>query len=311
MISTLRANRETIRRALDRRCVCLVVWLWLLSAAGCDFPGRPNPADRPVPPEKVLDFSTLFQQNCAGCHGAKGEFGPAPPLNSKLFRALVTESELERVISEGRPGTPMPPFARSSGGSLTAAQIRVLVFEIRGIYYKAVTDAASGTTTIKSAVDSQAIKPAWGSPNPYFAPANAPSYSAFAIRPPRTTETFEKIRATTFVRACAGCHGSRGQGGETAGAINDPALLSLASDQLLRRLVITGRSDLGMPDYAGTSGRSPDFQPLSSAEIADLVDLLGYWRQVGATADAGKQPLGATNSFRGPNQKRAPDGKSS
>ena len=63
-----------------------------------------------------------------------------------------------------------------------------------------------------------------------------------------------------------------GQGAEKAGAIHDPDLLSLASDQFLRRLVITGRPDLGMPDFAGASGREPDFQPLSSQEIADLVE---------------------------------------
>jgi cytochrome c oxidase cbb3-type subunit III len=303
------ANLETIQRPLVRRRVCLAVWLWLLSAAGCDFPGKPNLADQPVPPEKVLEFSTLFQQNCSGCHGANGEFGPAPPLNSRLFRAIVPESEIERVVSDGRHGTPMAPFARSSGGSLTAAQVKVLVSEIKGMRYTTIVDSASGETKVEAASASQAMAPSWGVPE--AAPANAPPYFAGESKLPRTSEAYEQIRTTTFTRACAGCHGSRGQGGEKAGAINNPALLSLVSDQLLRRLVITGRADLGMPDYTGTRGRSPDFQPLNSEEIADLVGLLGYWRRASSTTDAGKQSLDATSSFRGPNQKRDRDGKSS
>jgi hypothetical protein len=86
-----------------------------------------------------------------------------------------------------------------------------------------------------------------------------------------------------FAHACAGCHGSRGQGGKygdrRVGAINNQAFLALISDQELRRYAITGRPDLGMPAYDGKAGRSRQFRPLTSAEIDDLVALLAYWRQ--------------------------------
>ena len=62
-------------------------------------------------------------------------------------------------------------------------------------------------------------------------------------------------------------------------AINDPAMLTLFSDQALRRIVITGRPDLGMPNFSDDTGRSGDFAPLSSDEIADLVALLASWRE--------------------------------
>src|ERR1700729_3929098 len=50
-----------------------LVWLALF-AAGCDanFPGKPNPKDRPVPADKVISFEVLYGQNCAGCHGKDG-----------------------------------------------------------------------------------------------------------------------------------------------------------------------------------------------------------------------------------------------
>src|SRR5262249_12655152 len=71
-----------------------------------------------------------------------------------------------------------------------------------------------------------------------------------------------------FARACASCHGDHGQGGRyggktdgrSVGAINHPDFLALISDQALRRFVITGRPDFGMPDYADPRGRPEGFQ---------------------------------------------------
>ena len=81
--------------------------------------------------------------------------------------------------------------------------------------------------------------------------------------------------------------GAEGQGAEEAGAINDRAFLALISDQALRRVIITGRRDLGMPDYSDSNWRSPKFKPLTSAEIDDLVALLACWRQGGSADDKG------------------------
>jgi cytochrome c oxidase cbb3-type subunit 3/ubiquinol-cytochrome c reductase cytochrome c subunit len=64
--------------------------------------------------------------------------------------------------------------------------------------------------------------------------------------------------------------------------INDRAFLALISDQALRRIIITGRPDLGMPNYAESAGRPKGYKPLTSGEIADVVALLAYWRQGGS-----------------------------
>jgi mono/diheme cytochrome c family protein len=88
-----------------------------------------------------------------------------------------------------------------------------------------------------------------------------------------------------FARACAKCHGSQGQGEDRgAGAINDPSFLALVSDQALRRLIITGRPDLGMPSFNDKAGRQADLKPLKSDEIDDLVALLASWRRGTAAA---------------------------
>src|SRR6185312_15196009 len=80
-------------------CHLVTLSLFLM---GCDLPGRPDPADRPVPADQVMDFGVLYGQNCAGCHGSDGKLGPAPPLNDPLFRAMVLEDEMEHIVTKGR-----------------------------------------------------------------------------------------------------------------------------------------------------------------------------------------------------------------
>jgi mono/diheme cytochrome c family protein len=222
--------------------------------AGCDLPGKPREDDRPKPADQEVDFGILYQTRCAGCHGADGKLGPAPPLNDPIFLAIVPDAGLLRVIREGRtvtPGqkSPMPAFARDKGGPLTGEQVKVLA---------------------------EGIKKRWGpsasgSPPPYVSPTGGKGGD-------------DKKGLHLFARACARCHGSTGQGEKDGqplrgGAINDQAFLALISDQALRRFIITGRPDRGMPAYDGTDHRPRDFRALTSEEIDDLVALLRSWRE--------------------------------
>jgi cytochrome c oxidase cbb3-type subunit 3/ubiquinol-cytochrome c reductase cytochrome c subunit len=230
-------------------------------AAGCDLPGKPTLADQYVPPQKEMRFKVLFQQNCVACHGADAKLGPAPPLNDSLFLALVPDAELERVIAGGRSGTLMPAFASAKGGELTAEQVKVVA---------------------------EGIKPHWGQ---YPAASGAPPYLPQQSKPGDRHEGLK-----VFARACASCHGDHGQGGryggqpdgKPVGAISDADFLALISAQALRRYVITGRPDLGMPDYADPMGRPEGFKPLTSQEVTDIVALLVYWKSGGSVNEQGK-----------------------
>jgi len=297
------------RRKESRRLLLLVAAL----AAGCDLPGRPNPADHPVPADQVKDFGALYATRCAGCHGADGKLGPAPPLNDPLFLAIVPDAEVLRVISEGRAvsatqKTPMPAFRLGKSASLTEAQVKQWA-ELKK-EANANPRQHGVLTEAQVKVLAEGIKQRWGSGKP--APHETPSYLAgpgqpekillkpgveIVPVPPRpdgppkpdaARSGSKEDGARVFARACAGCHGSQGQGGKHGerqiGAINDPAFLALISDQALRRYAITGRPDLGMPPFDGKAGRAPDFRPLTSAEIHDLVALLAYWR-LGRPAD--------------------------
>ena len=236
----------TARRRSLAATACLAA-----AIAGCDWmPGRPLPADRPIAPAEVTDFARLYGDNCAGCHGRDGTLGAALPLNNPVYLALADDAAMLKVIAQGRLGTAMPPFAASHGGSLTDAQVYIVIAGIRQ---------------------------RWAQPG---APAgSAPSYAAEGPGDPDKG-------AKVYSEYCEACHGPHGKGPERntsdrAGSIADASYLSLVSDQALRSLIIAGQPDLGHPDWRTyVAGR-----PLASQQVSDLVAWLAAKRPAG-TADS-------------------------
>lgn len=107
----------------------LAAFLVLLFAGCQDPPGYPGPA--PEAPKQVTDFKSLYGENCAACHGASGENGPATDLANPEYQALVDDATLHKTIANGMPGSMMPAFATSAGGTLTDSQLDVLVTGMR------------------------------------------------------------------------------------------------------------------------------------------------------------------------------------
>ncbi|MBY0526621.1 MAG: c-type cytochrome [Gemmataceae bacterium] len=248
--------------------------LSLLTLTGCGkLPGQPNPDDRPVRPDQMTDFRTLFRENCQGCHGADGRMGPAPPLNDKLFLTIAPESSLREIITNGRHGTLMPAFLgfdkkqadltnriqQREGGHLTDTQIDAIV---------------------------KGMRAEWGGKPDVSAPL--PSYLADDPKAKGALVGDKDNGADVYMMACAGCHGDNGEGGKRGGKLNDPAFLALVSDQLLRRIVITGRADLGMPNFAdpAPAARPKSFAPMTNQDVADVVALLASWRKPAPPAPA-------------------------
>jgi cytochrome c oxidase cbb3-type subunit III len=214
-------------------------------AVGCHGTSEPPGPDRPIRSDEITDFNVLYGRNCAGCHGLEGQFGPAPPLSDPMFLAIVPDAVLLKLVSDGRPGTPMPAFSRKKGGTLTNEQVKAIA---------------------------EGIKTRWKAERPENP---APDYLLKADRTPGDAARGQKI----FERACASCHGKDGLGGkDKVGPIHDKAFLALISDQAIRRIVITGRRDLKMPGFAGKEGRPADSRPLSPADVADVVEFVSSWR---------------------------------
>ena len=57
----------------------------------------------------------LYNSNCITCHGANGDSIPTVNLRSGQFRRAATDSDLNRLIQTGIPGTAMPPGRFSTG----------------------------------------------------------------------------------------------------------------------------------------------------------------------------------------------------
>jgi mono/diheme cytochrome c family protein len=222
----------------------------LLSAAclamlGCGhIPGRPGPGPEVVRPEEVLDFSTLYKQNCAACHGENGGNGAAISLSNPVYIAVAGETQMREVISKGVPNHLMPAFEKSSGGMLTAQQVTTLA---HGMVQE------------------------WGKPN-LFEGQTLPSYLATL---PASVEHGQEA----FGVFCAKCHQATGEGHPAIGKIGklgsivDPSYLALISDQNLRSIIIAGRPENHMPDW-----RTDSAQPMTDQQITDIVAWLASKR---------------------------------
>jgi mono/diheme cytochrome c family protein len=208
--------------------------------AGCTSPhGQPSKAFEVQSPNEVLDFGTLYAENCAACHGPEGRGGAAIALNNPVYLALADDAAIRKVILKGVPGTAMPAFGQSAGGMLTDAQIDVITKQIRSRWSKeGILDAAT-------------------------VPSYAPKSAGDAQRGEIAYKTY-----------CESCHGPGGGGGSNGSAITNDSFLALVSDQGLRTIVITGRPELGAPDWrANVPGR-----PMSDQDVTDVVAWLSSRR---------------------------------
>ena len=222
------------------RNLCVRAVLAVIVLSGCSAPhGQPNKGSEVLAPNEVLDFGTLYAENCAGCHGAEGHGGAAIALANPVYLAIAEDAAIRKVIANGVPGTAMSAFAESAGGMLTDAQIDVITKQIRSRWSKqGILDAAT-------------------------APSYAPKSTGDAQRGEVAYKTY-----------CESCHGPGGGGGRKGSAITDDSFLALLNDQELRTIVITGRPELGAPDWRGNMpGR-----PMSDQEVTDVVAWLASRR---------------------------------
>lgn len=220
-------------------CLCAAALLSVLLSACSSRHGQPQEGSEPVAPTQMLEFATLYAQNCAGCHGAHGRGGAAIALADPVYLAIIDEPSMRKVIATGAHGTSMPAFAQSAGGMLSDQQIGVISSEIRS---------------------------RWSRPG-ILTGANVPTYAAKSSGDVRRGEVSYRVY-------CSSCHGPQGQGGPRGSAITNDSFLALMSDQVLRTIVIAGRPELGAPDWRGNLPG----KPMSDQEITDVVAWLASHR---------------------------------
>jgi len=85
---------------------------WLLAL---QMTVAPAPAARPkVTAQEIARGRTLFEAQCAYCHGADGDGGRGANLARPALRRAPTDEALFRVVNRGIPGTGMPGNAMSA-----------------------------------------------------------------------------------------------------------------------------------------------------------------------------------------------------
>jgi mono/diheme cytochrome c family protein len=228
------------------------------TTAGCSriLNGPASAHDVVVRPTEVMDFHALYSENCSACHGAEGKNGPSVALNNPLYLAVVSDDQMRNYTTNGGPGGLMPAFGRSAGGLLTSDQINVIV---------------------------QGIRKNWAKPA-MFTGMTLPSYAA-------VHSGDVSAGGQVYAQACANCHGAALRNGAVptpgkAGSLVSADYLSLISDQGLRTVVLSGRPDLGMPDYRNDIAG----QPLTDSQITDVVAWLSAHRPPSASEkDSGTQ----------------------
>jgi len=218
-----------------------------IGLVGCwAAPGKPLSGSEAKRPDQVLDFPTLYKENCSACHGDQGRIGAAISLANPAYLEFAGAANLERITANGVPGTMMPPFSKNAGGALTHRQIEILV---------------------------QGMVSSWGRPS---VPSGLNPLAYASNLHGDVTEGRK-----TFIAFCSRCHGEDAQGTVAGrmrtGSLVEPAYLSLISDQGLRSLIVAGQPDQGMP--GSTSDLSGDgARPMTDQEITDVVAWLASHR---------------------------------
>ncbi|HKO11465.1 MAG TPA: c-type cytochrome [Acidobacteriaceae bacterium] len=206
----------------------------VLALAGCGGVSGTVAEGPPPRPEQVVDFKTLYNQNCRACHGENGQNGPSMDLGNPEFQALVDDNTLRDIISHGLIGTQMPAWAEQAGGMLTDQQINAIIAGMRKEWAK--PNAFSGAT-----------------PPPLKQPDGGSAQHGQQV----------------YQQRCAGCH----QGNERQQP-NSPVYLSLVSDDVLRTIIIAGRPDIHQPDFQHDNANGAAGQPLSAQDVTDIVAYL-------------------------------------
>ena len=169
--------------------------------------------------ESQLDISigrgvTNFSSLCFPCHGEKGQGAVVPDVNPQRLAPPLNRADLRptdpderkktydfvfKTIQRGRPGTPMPAWGQTDGGTLLDEHINELALMIlngdKEIYMDG-TQRRRGSTSPRS----------WMSTSRRARPSCPSSPTSKRCRSTRASRRSSRGRRAILQRGCGSCH---------------------------------------------------------------------------------------------------------
>ncbi len=184
--------------------------------------------------------STLFRNDCAGCHGARGEGTEiAPALASDELHFVADDRFLWETITSGRAGTAMPAHPHYD-----AEAVASLMAHLRSLAPRHIT-ARQMRGEVRRVLGTDDLA--------NYRASGSVAYGKYV-----------------YQATCAGCHGERGEG-MVGPAIANPDFLRKTSDGFLAGTIVLGRSGRAMRAF-GTRG----LVQLEGREINDVIVYLRH-----------------------------------
>lgn len=250
MLTTFRKHLEPL---IGLMALALIV-------AGLGFLIVREPTRIPTAQEQLLalqvdEAMTLYAENCAVCHGARGEgIGAFPALDKETVRQ-ISYDDLNKVIARGLYNTAMPAWSEAEGSILSDYQISELV---------ALIQAGDWNLTAER-VESLGLTPTM----PFTVEPDAEKLNLVANLPNGQILT---QAISLYAEHCIACHGADGLGTSLAPALQSPSVSQKDPTELNRAIA------LGIPGTLMSAWKNR----LSESEISALVTLIKEWEQIPA-----------------------------
>ena len=232
-----RKGGQGITEFTERQIEDIVAYLRLLERSGETEITRvaKSPHGRP---EKG---ARLYVNNCAACHGERGQGASGPALANREFLRFASDGFLMATMALGRLGTEMRPVKRGPQSilGLTSDEVNDLVAFLRSWEYE----------------------PPVNPDNP-----DAP--------PHRFVVPWDLARGRElYASNCEGCHGEEGKG-SWAPELNNEGFLAAATDGFLQATIVRGRKGTAMRPFGRGAQGLADLEP---KDIDDIVAYMRHW----------------------------------
>jgi mono/diheme cytochrome c family protein len=255
------------------------------------FSGYLKQADKSLTAPGEPDGSKLYVQNCANCHGVRGDgngttlltpraryFGKDKFKFASSSGNIPTQDDLTRLIRRGIPGSAMPAFPQ-----LTDDQVRAIIEHVRvlarnGRYERMLEKAEKDAKENGDEFDRGELRRKADAQ--FASEAAVPPLEVPARFAPSSPESVVRGRQVFIREACVKCHGPEGRGdGEQ---VSDPKFRNDdGSPAKPRDLTIglfkggAGKEHLYARVMLGIPG-TPMPAASSTLKPADIDDLLNY-----------------------------------